>query len=122
MHLEAVRFQRAALRERLLAQGALVRSDTCRTITKRKRSTIVVACCCMLSDVVCVRTGVGAGVPLEVEGVVEALAAEGAQVALDVRVALHVPVEQPLQREHLLADPASELVVLGLRAWQRGTR
>ena len=35
-------------------------------------------------------------VSLEIKGVVEALAAEGAQVALDVAVALDVPVEQSL--------------------------
>ena len=43
-----------------------------------------------------------AGVPFEVEGVVEPLAAEGAEVPLDVAVALHVPVEEALQRERLL--------------------
>ena len=52
------------------------------------------------------RTGVCARVPLQVEGVVEALAAEGAEVALDVRVALHVPVQQAQQVELLGAEPA----------------
>jgi len=58
---------------------------------------------------------VGARVPLEVEGVVESLAAEGAQIALDVRVALHVPIEQALQRKGLHADTADELIVAGGR-------
>lgn len=49
--------------------------------------------------------------PLQVEGVIEALAAERAQIPLDVRVALHVPIEQTLQREGLHADTANELVV-----------
>ena len=46
-----------------------------------------------------------ARVSLQVEGVVEPLAAEGAEVSLHVAVALHVPVEQPLQRECFLAHP-----------------
>jgi len=54
--------------------------------------------------------------PLEVECVVEALAAEGAEVPLDVAVALHVPVEQPLQGERLGADPAAEPVGRVVRA------
>lgn len=84
VHLQAVRLQRAPLGERLLAQIALVRPDA----------------------------GVRPGVPLQVERIVESLAAEGAQVALDVRVALHVPIQQPLQGERLLAYPADELVLL----------
>lgn len=65
-----------------------------------------------------------AGVPLEVERVVEALAAERAEVALDVRVALHVPVEQPLEREALRAEAARELgrVVRVGAAARRGAR
>jgi hypothetical protein len=50
-------------------------------------------------------------VPLEVEGVVEALVAEGAQVALDVAVVLHVAVHEPLQLEALVADLAPVLVL-----------
>lgn len=84
VHLQAVRLQRAPLRERLLAQIALVRSDA----------------------------GVRPGVPLQVERIVESLAAEGAQVALDIGVALHVPIQQPLQGKRLLAYPAGELVLL----------
>lgn len=91
VHLQAVRLQRAPLRERLLAQIALVRPHS----------------------------GVGSGVPLKVERIVESLATERAQVALDVRVALHVPVKEPLQRERLLAYPAAELAGIGTGA---GTR
>lgn len=91
VHLQAVRLQRTPLRERLLAQIALVRPHS----------------------------GVGSGVPLKVERVIESLAAERAQVALDVRVALHVPVKEPLQRERLLAYPAAELAGIGTGA---GTR
>lgn len=82
VHLQAVRLQTAALRERLLAQVALVRSDS----------------------------SVGARVTLQVERVVEALAAERAQVPLDVRVTLHVPVQQPLQIERFAADATDELI------------
>ena len=49
------------------------------------------------------------GVALQVKGVIEALSAEGAEIALGVAVALHVPVQQPLQRELLRACPALEL-------------
>lgn len=71
VHLEAVRLQRAALREALLAQVALVRTDA----------------------------GVRARVTLQIEGVVESLATEGAQIAFDFRVTLHVSIQEPLQRE-----------------------
>lgn len=83
VHLLAMRLEGAALREALLAQIALVGPHP----------------------------GVGARVALQIEGVVEPLAAEGAQIPLDVRVALHVPIEQTLQRECLHADAANELVV-----------
>lgn len=69
VHLETVRLEGAALREGFLAEIALVGPDA----------------------------GVGARVALEVEGVIEAFAAEGAEVPLDVRVALHVAIEKPLQ-------------------------
>lgn len=42
-----------------------------------------------------------ANVPLQVEGIVEALAAEGAQVLLYLVVALEVTVEHALQAEAL---------------------
>lgn len=55
-------------------------------------------------------------VPLEVERVVEALPAEGAEVTLHVAVTLHVTVEQPLQVEVLAAHAAGEAVVLPVKA------
>jgi hypothetical protein len=54
-------------------------------------------------------------VSLQIEGVVEAFAAERAEVALRVAVTLHVAVEQPLQGEHLGAEPALELGWIVLR-------
>lgn len=42
-----------------------------------------------------------AGVSFQIEGVVESLPAEGAQIALDVRMTLHVSVEEPLKSETL---------------------
>lgn len=57
-----------------------------------------------------------ASVSLEVECVVEALAAESAEVPLDVAVALHVPVEQSLQGERFGADSAAELAGRVVRA------
>lgn len=83
VHLLAMRLEGAALREALLAQIALVGPHP----------------------------SVGARVALQIEGVVEPFATEGAQIPLDVRVALHVPIEQALQRERLHADAANELVV-----------
>lgn len=56
---------------------------------------------------------------LEVKGVVEAFAAEGAEVALDVAVTLHVTVEQPLQTEalgtHVTLEARAVAQGLGLR-------
>lgn len=49
-------------------------------------------------------TCVRADVPLQVEGVIEALAAEGAQVLLHLVVALEVPVKHALQAEGLAAQ------------------
>ena len=51
-------------------------------------------------------------VSLQVECVIEAFAAEGTEVALDIAVAFHVSVEKALQAESLLADLALELAVL----------
>jgi len=65
VHLETVGLQGTALGEGLLTEVALVGPHTC----------------------------VGAGVALQVERVVEALATEGAEIALGVAVTLHVPVE-----------------------------
>lgn len=58
-------------------------------------------------------TGVGADVPLQVERVVEAFPAVGAQVPLDVVVTLHVAVQHALVGEGLLADVAGEEVSTG---------
>ena len=49
------------------------------------------------------------GVALQVESVIEALSAEGAEIPLGVAVALHVPVQQSLQSELLGACSALEL-------------
>ena len=54
-------------------------------------------------------TSVGAGVPLQVKGVVEPFAAEGAEVSLGVAVALHVAVEETLEAEDLGTEAALEL-------------
>lgn len=80
--LEAVALQGAPLGEALLAEVALVGPDP----------------------------GVGPGVPFQIEGVVEALSAEGAQVSFDVAVALHVTVQKSLEAELLAAHAAGELV------------
>jgi len=53
-------------------------------------------------------TCVRAHVSLEVEGVVEALVAEGAQVPLGVVVTLQMSVQHPLVRERLLANLREE--------------
>lgn len=45
--------------------------------------------------------------PLQVKGVVEALATEGAQVPLHLVVALEVPVEHALQAEALATQVAA---------------
>ncbi len=49
-----------------------------------------------------------ARVALEVERVVESFTAEGTQIAFDVRVALHVPIKEPLKGEALGAEAAGE--------------
>lgn len=51
----------------------------------------------------------GAGVPLQVKGIIEPFAAEGAEVSLGVAVALHVTVEEALQAEDLGTEAALEL-------------
>ena len=58
------------------------------------------------------------GVPFQVKCVVEALAAEGAEVALSVAVALHVAVEEALEAEHLGTHTALELG--GVCVWPHG--
>ena len=51
----------------------------------------------------------GSRVPLQIKCVVESLAAECAEVPLGVAVALHVPVQQPLEAESFATDAAREL-------------
>ena len=46
----------------------------------------------------------GASVPLEVKGVIKALSAKGAKVALDIAVTLHMAIEEALELESLGAD------------------
>ena len=58
-------------------------------------------------------------VALQVKRVVEALSAEGAEIPLDVAVALQVPVQQTLQSEQFAADAALELGGVGLRPQRR---
>jgi len=84
VYFETMRLQRAPLSERLLTQRTFIRADTC----------------------------VRASVSFQIERIVEAFAAEGTKVAFDVRVTFHVPVEKPLQREALGAEPAREPVVV----------
>ena len=48
-------------------------------------------------------------VTLQIEGVVESLAAKGAQVTLGVGVTLHVTIQQPLKAEHLAAKATLKL-------------
>lgn len=94
VHLQAMRLQAAPLRKALLAQVALVRPHSC----------------------------VGPRVALQVERVVESLSAERAQVPLDVRMTLHVPVQQALQVERLGADAAHKLVRVVLGHGRRSRR
>ncbi len=64
-----------------------------------------------------------AGVSFQIEGVVKAFAAEGAQVALDVRMAFHVPIQEPLQGETLGAESAGEFGrVVGIGSVDRSRR
>lgn len=59
-------------------------------------------------------------VPLQIERIVEPLAAERAKVPLDVRVTLHVPIEQALEGKGLVADATAErrgAVVVGDRGY-----
>ncbi len=58
-------------------------------------------------------------VPFKVECIVEALAAEGAEIALGVAVALHVAVQQALEIEDLGAYSTLELGRIGLGAHGR---
>jgi len=53
-------------------------------------------------------SGVRASMSFQIERIVESLAAEGAQIAFDVRMTFHVPIEQSLQCEALGAQSARE--------------
>ena len=82
MDFEAVAFERTPLCETLLAKVAFIGSDSC----------------------------VRPRMPLKVEGVVEAFAAESAEVSFHVAVALHVAVQQSLEAKVLAADAAGKPV------------
>ena len=56
-----------------------------------------------------------AGVSLQIKGVIESFATEGAEVALCVAVALHVTVQQPLEAERFGTEPALELARITFR-------
>ena len=58
-------------------------------------------------------------VALQVEGVIEALSAKGAEVPLDVTVTLEVAVQQALQSEEFATNPTRKLGGVSLRS-QRG--
>lgn len=83
VHFVQVRLETAALRELAVAFGALERSHAR----------------------VCSR------VPFEIEGVVEALLTERAQVTFDVAMVLHVTVHETLELERFGADLALESVL-----------
>ena len=55
-----------------------------------------------------------AGVSLQIKGVIESFATEGAEVALCVAVALHVPVQQALQPKSFATNAAGKLALVGL--------
>ncbi len=60
-------------------------------------------------------TCVSPGVPLQVKRVIEALAAEGAEVPFDIAVTLEMSVEKALEVKHLGADATLELGRVGVR-------
>ena len=49
----------------------------------------------------------------EIKGVIEALPTESAEVSLDFTVALQMAVEETLELERLLTNPANVIVLLG---------
>lgn len=53
-------------------------------------------------------TGVRTSVPLQIKRIVEPLAAERAEVPLDVGVTLHVPIQKALEGEGLIADATAK--------------
>lgn len=92
VHLETMRFQRASLRKRFLAQITLVRSNA----------------------------GMRASVSLQIERIVKTFSAKCAQISFNVRVTFHVPIEQSLQRKRLRTDLAGEFVRIVVGNWNRG--
>lgn len=100
-----VGLQGAALGEGLFAEGALVRTDPC-VETGRSSHAFPASFAGVFMTGVWKRiaTCMGSYVPLEVEGVVEAFAAEAAQVLLGLVVALDMSVQHPLVVEGLLAN------------------
>ena len=48
-------------------------------------------------------------VSLQIKGIIESFAAEGAKVALDIRVTLEMPVEKSLEVKVFPANPAAQL-------------
>jgi len=73
VHLQCVRFQRTPLRKRLVTVIAFVRTHT----------------------------GMSASMSLQIKGIVETLAAECAQISLDITVTLQVSVKQTCEIEFL---------------------
>lgn len=69
-------------------------------------------CEALLAEIALVRpyARVRSGVPLQVEGVVEALAAKRAQVTFHVAMAFHVTVQESLEAEVFAADATGEAV------------
>lgn len=82
VNLLTVTLKGAPLRETLLAEETLVRPHSC----------------------------VRSRVPFQIERVVEAFAAERAEVTLHVAVTFHVTIEKPLQAEVFAAYAAGETI------------
>lgn len=58
------------------------------------------------------------GVPLQIESVIESFSTERAKVPLDIRMALHVPIEQTLECEAFVAHSATEMGLAVLRRYR----
>ena len=112
VHLQAVALQGATLGEGFLAKVTFIRPHSCNNGKCQEK------CKCKYYSNAA-RTCMSSRVSLQIEGVVEPLAAEGAEVSLGVAVALHVPVEQPLQREALATHAARELAGVRLAPQRR---
>ena len=61
----------------------------------------------------------GSCVSLQIKSVIESLATEGAEVALGVAVALHVPVEQTLEAECFATHSAGKFAGVRLTSERR---